>query len=183
MAVSIQLLGLICLLCFSKASVSDFQSCATKGQQTAVPSLFIPERAAHLSASKASLPSHDRAHAGVTPPFLRHPFLFGTNSARLTRQNRRVLAASIEWLELHPTARILVVGTCDSTGSEACSRELAQARGKAIKEILDDDGRHTSQITGVRVWDNLDRRCHPTQSECQRLDRSAWIFVASSIAR
>ena len=184
MSVSIQLVALLYLFCFSKTSLSDLRGCVLgEGQQQAAPLFSIPGHGAQLPPSKASFPSHQRPHAGVSPPFLRHPFLFATNSSTLTRQNLRVVRASAEWLQFHPAARILIVGTCDSSGSEACTRALAEARGQAIKEILDGDGMHTSQISAVRVWDNLDHRCLPTQSDCQRLDRSAWIFVASSIAR
>lgn len=184
MSVSIQLIALLCLVCLPRTSVSDLRGRAQRqGRQQAASLLSIPAQGVQLAPSQVSLPSHHRPHEGVSPPFLRHPFVFSTNSSRLTQQNLNVLRASAEWLQLHPTARILIVGTCDSSGSEACTRALAEARGQAIKEILDGNGMHTSQITGIRVWDNLDRRCHPAESECQRLDRSAWIFVASSSAR
>ena len=190
MSVSIQLLALTCLFCFPITSASDLPRCGfgierqiVKPQQQAMRSTFIPPQVAPLRRSNASTHFIRASHAGAVPPFLRHRFLFRTDSSGLTAESLRVLTASGQWLGSHPAARVLIVGTCDASGSEVCTAALAQARGQAIRGILDVGGTHGGQIAAVRVWDNLDRQCRPTQTRCQRLDRSAWIFIASPIAR
>jgi len=64
-----------------------------------------------------------------------------------------------------------------------CTRALAEARGQAIRNVLHAGGTDTGQIVGVKAWDNLDRKCTAAQSAFQRLDRNAWIFIASSSTR
>ena len=190
MSVFIQLLALSCLFCFPITSASDLprgsfgiERQIVKPQQQAMRSIFIPQQVAPLRRSNASPHFIRASHTGAVPPFLRHPFLFGADSSGLTAQNLKVLTASAQWLGSHPSVRVLIVGTCDASGSEVCTPALAQARGKAIQGVLGVGGTHGGQIAAVRVWDNLDRQCRPTQTRCQRLDRSAWIFIASPIAR
>ena len=183
----IQLLALSCLFCFPKTSIHDLPCCSfgiegqlVKPQQREMPSLG---QVAPLRRSKASAHLIRVSHTGAVPPFLGRPFLFGINSFGLTANSLWVLKASVQWLRSHPAVRVLIVGTCDSGGSEVCTPALAQARGQAIQEILDVGGTDGRQVAGVRVWDNLDRQCRPTQTQCQRRDRSAWIFIASPVAR
>ena len=184
----IRVIALSCLACFSKASTSNLLICPFRidpGEpgKRVMASIAIPKKDIQLRQSNAFFLPRDRAQAPVAPPFLRHPFLFVANSFQLRGESLRVLGASAHWLIFHPGARVLIVGTCDSSGSEVCTRTLAEARGQAINKILTAGGMHESQIAGVRVWNNLDRQCRPTRSLCQRKDRSAWIFVASSIAK
>lgn len=190
MSMYIQLLAILsCLLSARPAAIPDLQCCsfgfrrpAVERQELAIPSLSMPQHVLQLRKCEASAHSIRASQRGVPPPFLRHPFLFGTNSFGLSGENLKVLRASVEWLHIHPTVRVLIVGTCDSS-SEVCRPALAEARGQAIQLILDSGGTHGTQIAGVKVWDNLDRQCRSTQTRCQSLERSAWIFIASATAR
>ena len=116
------------------------------------------------------------------PPFLRRPILFDPNSLELTSAGRNMLKGATAWLRRHHEARILIVGSCDSSGSESCTRTLAEARGAVVQKFLRSSGIDTDQIVGVKAWDNRDHSCQPSEIECQQLDRSARIFMASSVA-
>ena len=131
-------------------------------------------RAAVTAAPPASVSTSD-------PPFLRHPILFGPNSIELTAAGRDVLKRSAAWLQQHREVRILIVGSCDSSGSETCTRTLAEARGGVAKKVLGSFGIGPEQIVGVKGWDNPDHGCRTSDSKCQQLDRSALIFMGSSV--
>lgn len=145
-------------------------------------SLSGPQQDWKLDRFRTSSQPCRRARAALRPPFLRRPFLFAANSFTLSAGSRRILKASVHWLQIHPEARVLIVGFCDPSGSETCTRTLAEARGRAIRKILDAGGKDAGQIVGVKAWDKLDRNCLPRETECQQLDRSAWIFIAGSNA-
>jgi len=119
--------------------------------------------------------------ATSNPPFLRHPVLFGPNSIELTAAGRDVLKRSAAWLQQHHEVRILIVGSCDSSGSETCTRTLAEARGGVAKKFLGSFGIDSEQIVGVKAWDNPDRSCQTSDIKCQQSDRSARMFMASSV--
>lgn len=116
------------------------------------------------------------------PPFLRHPILFGPNGLELTLAGRNTLKRAAAWLRQHQEARILIVGSCDGSGSETCTRALAEARGGVIQKLLATSGVDSAQIVGVKGWDNLDTACQTSDSGCQQSNRSARIFMAGSIA-
>lgn len=185
MVVHLHLVVLSCLLCFMGSSAPSKHFFVTKldtfrsalrlpGSQSGPQQDWKPDR------FRTSSQPFRRARAALGPPFLRRPFLFGTNSFTLSPRSRKILKASVHWLQIHPEARVLIVGSCDSNGSEKCARTLAEARGRAIRKILDAGGRDAGQIVGVKAWDKLDRKCHQRKTECQQLDRSAWIFIAGS---
>jgi len=119
--------------------------------------------------------------ATSNPPFLRHPVLFGPNSIELTAAGRDVLKRSAAWLQQHHEVRILIVGSCDSSGSETCTRTLAEARGGVAKRFLGSSGIDSEQIVGVKAWDNPDRSCQTSDIKCQQSDRSARLFMASFV--
>ena len=146
-------------------------------------SLFSQQQASGLNPSKA--PGTVSPAASVTisdPPFLRHPIQFGPNSLELTVAGRNMLKRAAAWLRLHREARILIVGSCDSGGSETCTRTLAEARGAVVRKFLGTAGIDSDQIVGVKGWDNLDQSCQTSDIECQQFNRSARIFMASSVA-
>lgn len=116
------------------------------------------------------------------PPFLRHPILFAPNSLELDMAARNTLKRAAIWLQRRREARILIVGLCDSGGSEACTHTLAEARGAAVQKFLASAGVDSTQIVGVKGWDSLDQSCRPSENDCQRFNRSARIFMASSVA-
>jgi outer membrane protein OmpA-like peptidoglycan-associated protein len=104
--------------------------------------------------------------------------LFASNSRKLTARNRRSLECAAAWLRQHPGHRILIVGYCDDSGSEACTAELAGRRAEVVRQFLLGLGTRADQIAGVKGWENLDRACRAGVAECQRQNRSARLFVA-----
>jgi outer membrane protein OmpA-like peptidoglycan-associated protein len=92
-----------------------------------------------------------------------------------------MLKRAAAWLQRHREVRILIVGSCDSSGSETCTQTLAEARGAAAKKFLGSFGIDSGQIVGVKGWDNRDHRCQTSDVKCQQFDRSARIFMASSV--
>jgi len=142
-------------------------------------SLLSQQPASQLSRSKAS-----GASAAVSdPPFLRHPIRFATNSLELDLEAKSMLKRTAGWLRQHGEARILIVGSCDSGGSETCTHTLAEARAAAVQKFLGSAGIHSDQIVGVKGWDSLDQGCLTSDGECQKTNRSARIFIASPVAR
>ena len=146
-------------------------------------SLLSQQHAFGLSSSKPSGTVSQAASAAIPdPPFLRHPIQFGPNSLELTVAGRNMLKRAAAWLRLHREARILIVGSCDSGGSETCTRTLAEARGAVVRKFLGSSGIDSDQIVGVKAWDNVDQSCQTSDIECQQFNRSARIFMASSVA-
>ena len=144
-------------------------------------SLFSQQKASGLDPSKASSTVSPPASVAVSdPPFLRHPIRFGPNSFELTVAERNMLKRAAAWLRQHRGARILIVGSCDSGGSEICTRGLAEARGAEVQRFLGDSGVGPDQIVGVKGWDNLDESCQTSDIECRRFNRGAEIFMATS---
>jgi hypothetical protein len=141
-------------------------------QQNQTP--VVNRSSAAVTAPPASAPTSD-------PPFLRRPVLFGANSIELTAAGMDVLRRSAAWLQQHHEVRILIVGSCDSSGSETCTRTLAEARGRVAKKFLGSSGIDSEQIVGVKAWDNPDHGCQTLDIKCQQSDRSARLFMASSV--
>lgn len=153
----------------------------TKKGPSVAPSGSLPsqQQASQLSRSEVSgtsVPVSD-------PPFLRHPIPFAPNSLELDLAARSTLKRAVGWLRQHGEARILIVGSCDSGGSETCTHTLAEARAAVVQKFLGSAGVHSDQIVGVKGWDNLDQSCPTSNSECQKANRSTRIFIASSVAR
>ena len=156
-----------------------------KGSPSVVPSgsLFSQQQASGLNPSKASGTVSPAASVAISdPPFLRHPIQFGPNSLELTVAGRNMLKRAAAWLRQHREARILIVGSCDSGGSETCTHTLAEARGAVVRKFLGTSGIDSAQIVGVKGWDNLDQSCQTSDIECQQFNRSVRIFMASSAA-
>ena len=146
-------------------------------------SLFSQQQASGLNRSKASGTLSPAASAAISdPPFLRHPIQFGPNSLEPTAAGRNMLKRTAAWLRQHPEARILIVGSCDSGGSETCTHTFAEARGAVVRKFLGSSGIDSDQIVGVKGWSNLDQSCQTSDIVCRQFNRSARIFVASSVA-
>ena len=152
---------------------------------TLVPSrvfLSQQEPGSRLEQSKTSRSvAQSAAVSIVDPPFLRHPILFDPNSLEPSLVGRNMLKRAATWLREHREARVLIVGSCDSSGSETCTHALAEGRGAAIKKLLGSSGIGSDQVVAVKGWDNLDHSCRPAEIKCQQLSRSARIFMASSV--
>ena len=146
-------------------------------------SLFSPQQASGLNRSKASAAASQAVPVAISdPPFLRHPIQFGPNSLELTVVGRNMLKQAAAWLRQHREVRILIVGSCDSGGSEACTLTLAEARGAVVRKFLGSSGIESDQIVGVKGWGNLDQGCQTSDVECQQFNRSVRIFMVSSVA-
>lgn len=146
-------------------------------------SRFSPQEASGLNRSKAGATVSQAVRVAISdPPFLKHPIQFGANSLELTVAGRNLLKRTADWLRQHREARILIVGSCDSGGSETCTHTLAEARGAAVQKFLGSAGIDPDQIVGVKGWDSLDQSCRASEVDCQRFNRSARIFMASSVA-
>lgn len=142
------------------------------------------DQASKVNHSNAFCAFSQMASAAIPdPPFLRHPILFAPNGLELDIAGRNTLKRAVTWLRQHPEARILIVGSCDSGGSETCTRTLAEARGAVVQKFLGSAGIYSDQIVGVKGWDSLDHSCLTSEVECQKFNRSARIFMASSVAR
>jgi outer membrane protein OmpA-like peptidoglycan-associated protein len=104
--------------------------------------------------------------------------LFASNSLKLPARNRKSLECATAWLRQHPEDRVLIVGYCDDSGSEACTAALAQRRAEVVQQFLLSLGTRTEQIAGIKGWENLNGLCRAGVTECQRQNRSARLFVA-----
>lgn len=93
------------------------------------------------------------------PPFLKHAFLFDPDSTELSAQSRSAVKRAAAWLCEHPDTRILVVGFCDSLGSEACTPALAERRGAVVRRCLVRLGAAPDQIVAAKGWSTADREC------------------------
>jgi outer membrane protein OmpA-like peptidoglycan-associated protein len=114
------------------------------------------------------------------PPFLRHPILFDRNSLNLNAAGNDALRRAATWLKAHAGSRILIVGSCDKSGSESCTHTLAEARGNVVRKFLENCGIGGDQVVGVKGWDNPDHDCRSGDVKCQQLSRSAQLFLAAS---
>ena len=136
-----------------------------------------PEPTGSKSSSGVSKPKSDEIGK---PPFLKHAFLFDPGSAKLGAESRGAVKRAATWLREHPGARILVVGFCDSSGSETCTPYLAERRGAVVGQCLVRLGVVPDQIAAVKGWSTADRECLTDTAKCQQVNRSAAIFIASS---
>jgi len=119
--------------------------------------------------------------ASQEPSFLKQPILFTPNRLNLTATSRNTLNCAAVWLREHDLARILIVGYCDNSGSEACTTALAERRAEVVRQFLMSLGTRTDQIAGVKGWENLDQRCHSNTRECQRQNRSVRLFLTGPL--
>jgi outer membrane protein OmpA-like peptidoglycan-associated protein len=129
-----------------------------------------------VSAQGMGVRSGSKALQETTLP--KGPLLFASNSLNLTARNRKSLECAAAWLREHPEDRILIVGYCDDSGSEACTAELAGHRAQVVRQFLLSLGTRADQIAGVKGWKNVDRACRAGVPECQRQNRSVRLFAA-----
>lgn len=146
---------------------------------------FLSQRKQASSAelTKPSVLVHPASASMPEPPFLRRPVLFDPNSLEPSAAGRTVLKRAATWLREHGEARVLIVGSCDTSGSESCTHTLAEARATVIRKLLEESGVRSDQIVGVKAWDNVDQSCGPAEIKCKQLSRSAEMFMAGSSSR
>jgi len=133
-------------------------------------------RFAHVSTPSKGVRSSSAALQ--EPIFLKQPLLFTPNGFNLTARNRNTLNCAAAWLHEHHEARILIVGYCDDSGSEACTTALAKRRAEVVRQFLLSLSTRPDQIAGIKGWENLNGACRAGVAECQRQNRSARLFVA-----
>ncbi len=136
-----------------------------------------PQLAHVRSAHKGEQYSSERL---PDPAFLKYRLLFSPNALNLTARSRNTLKCAAAWLRQHREDRVLIVGYCDASGSEACTAALAERRGEIVRQFLLSLGAEPDQIAGVKGWDNLDQSCRVETAKCQRLNRSARLFIKGS---
>ena len=124
---------------------------------------------------KATGPSSKSLRVAALP---KGRLLFASNSLNLTARNRKSLECATRWLRQHPEDRILIVGYCDDSGSEACTAALAERRAEVVRHFLLSIGTRADQIAGIKGWENLNGSCSARVVNCQRQNRSARLFVA-----
>jgi len=156
---------------------------AKRGLAVAPSGFLISEQqTSELNGSRTAGTVAQASVAISDPPFLRHRIPFAPNSLELDIAARNTLKRAAAWLQRHREARILIVGSCDSGGSETCTHTLAEARGAAVQKFLGGAGIDSDQIVGVKGWNRRDQSCRASDIECQKFNRSAQIFMASSVA-
>lgn len=114
------------------------------------------------------------------PIFLKQPLLFTPNGLMLSTPSRKTLKCAAAWLRQHPESQLLIVGYCDASGSENCTAALEGRRGETVRQFLVSLGVPPDQIAGVKGWDSLDQTCRVDTAKCQRLNRSARLFIKGS---
>lgn len=117
------------------------------------------------------------------PPFLRRPIAFDPNSLEINVAATKSLQRHASWLKAHAESRILIVGSCDKSGSESCTHTLAEARGVTVRKFLEDLGVNPDQIVGVKGWDSADHDCLAGDLKCQQLSRSVQLLLAPSVSK
>lgn len=143
----------------------------------------LGQQSAESGPRKSTTPAtHQPTLAPIpSPPFLRHPLLFDRNSLDLNTEGSNALDRAVTWLKMHADTRVLIVGSCDTSGSESCTERLAEARGAVVRRFLENRGVNPDQVAGVKGWKNAGQVCRPSDAKCQQLSRCAELFLAASV--
>lgn len=152
-----------------------------KGTNVVFVEMQFNEQASNREVNHVSVPGKGGRSNPQTLPEASLPksrLLFASNSVHLTVSNRKSLESAAAWLRLHPGDRVLIVGYCDDSGSEACTAALAERRSEAVRQFLLSLGTRADQIAGVKGWENLTGPCRAGATECQRQNRSVRLYLA-----
>ena len=114
-------------------------------------------------------------------PFVHRPITFAPNAISIDRSGTQTVCMATRWLKNHPSARVVIVGQCDSSGSETCSEKLSRQRAELVKQMLIRQGTRHEQIGAVLAWNTTDERCRPRDWSCRSATRSARIYVAGPV--
>ena len=142
-----------------------------------IPAVVGNSAGQSTEAAATAVKIHDQGRAH--PHFLKQGVLFDPNSLSLTSESEKRLALYADWLRMHPEIRTLVVGFCDTWGSEECTHELAQQRGAMVGQLLAQHGVGSAQIVGVKGWEKADPVCEAATPSCQEMNRRARIFIVA----
>jgi outer membrane protein OmpA-like peptidoglycan-associated protein len=149
-----------------------------KGTNVVFVEMQFDEQASNREVNHVSAPGKGGRSNPQTLLVPKSRLLFASNSVHLTVSNRKSLESAAAWLRLHPGDRVLIVGYCDGSGSEACTAALAERRSEAVRQFLLSLGTRADQIAGVKGWGNLTRPCRAGATECQRQNRSVRLYLA-----
>ena len=131
-----------------------------------------------IGSQAATTTTKGRHQTRAYPHFSKRSLLFEPNSVGITSETERRLALDGGWLRMHPKVQTVVVGFCDTLGSEECTHELAESRGNVVRQLLVKYGVGSSQIVAVRGWEKADPVCEAATPRCQEMNRRARIFIA-----
>jgi outer membrane protein OmpA-like peptidoglycan-associated protein len=121
----------------------------------------LDQQSANPGPQKSATRAVHQPSLAATPPFVRHPVLFGQNSQEVNAAGSNTLQQAATWLKAHADSRVLIVGSCDTSGSESCTLALAEARGVVVRKFLENCGVSPDQVVGVKGWNNADHDCRP----------------------
>jgi outer membrane protein OmpA-like peptidoglycan-associated protein len=138
----------------------------------------IGENPPGVGSEAAATPTKGRDQTRAYRHFLKRSLLFEPNSVGLALESEKRVALDAVWLRMHPEVRTVVVGFCDTLGSEECTHELAQRRGAVVGQLLVKYGVGSSQIVAVKGWEKADPVCGAETPSCQEMNRRARIFIA-----
>jgi outer membrane protein OmpA-like peptidoglycan-associated protein len=130
--------------------------------------------------TKASRGTQTSSPEFEEPIFLKRRLLFTPNGLKFSAPSRRTLKCAAAWLRQHPESQLLIVDYCDASGSETCTVALEGRRGETVRQFLVSLGVPPDQIAGVQGLDSLDQTCRVDTAKCQRLNRSARLFIKGS---
>jgi outer membrane protein OmpA-like peptidoglycan-associated protein len=107
---------------------------------------------------------------------------FSDGSAELGARARRVLEAQSDWLKSQPTARVIIEGHADDSGSTAQNVRLSEARAQAVLARLVEAGIELSRLS-VSAVGKTKRVAECDDSACAAQNRRvAAVIVAQSVA-
>lgn len=114
------------------------------------PAIAVAPTPALPSATIAAKPSiAEPAAAPVAPPTTLPPtarVYFGVDSDEPRADSRSVLQEIVDYLRVHPAARVVVSGFHDPSGNAAYNEDLARRRAIAVQRALE-----TAGIAGARI--------------------------------
>ena len=124
--------------------------------------------------------STPESESPTLPTFVKQAILFPLDSASLDLASRDELLRIADWLRQHGRVRVLVVGFCDSLGSESCTHLLAAQRAGEVGRFLLAEGLDASRIMAIAGWEKADPVCRGETPSCQQQNRRARVFVSFS---
>lgn len=72
----------------------------------------------------------------VPPPPREHQIYFGLNKASLTPESQKIIAELVDEARAQPTARIMITGKADRTGTDTYNMQLSERRAQTVARAL-----------------------------------------------
>jgi len=123
---------------------------ATRGSDEEAPPRPATRVAAASIDARASTERESAGEPVVKVPgrFSRHIF-FSNSSASLSARAQAKLTRNAMWLQRHGDRNVVVEGHASTTGALAANQKLSEARAKAVKDFLIEQGVDESRIESV----------------------------------